>query len=317
MSLAKVAQVVEDNYDVDDELDAFFADDSLYIEDDNNFADVLFGNDFDDDSEALDENDLQGEVTLQIGDEDPVTETFEFSLPQVPGGENQDDIEEEPVELEVEEEVEIGEPDMWNWSGNKTTAISGFPSWLSRMMQGVPRHSGHDTVGLERAISYLNAIDKEISKAVRSDLKSELDIGTIEKARDELQGGCDRLSDRLDKIINSKRPKKKKKAGEEAGLIKEAQKITGVHGVMVTVPLLISRIARVCINGMVSAGHDIEDMYKRQAELYKLNTREKAEVLQLLEDMGYAMRRDRGIHPDEEIIRGRSDNFDWMAQYHA
>ena len=315
MSLAKVAQVIEDTHNVDDELEALFVDDeALFVDDDLDFADdMMFGND----EMFGDDNDLQGEIVVQVGDDEPVVREFEFSLPQVPGGDSQDDIE-EPAELEVEEEedVHVEERDMWDW-GRGTGAMVGFPSWLGKMMQGVPRHTGHDTVGLERAIAYLNAVDREISKAVRSDLKSELDIGTIEKARDELQKGCDRLTDRLEKIISNKRPKKKKKAYEENSLVKEAQKITGVHGVMVTVPLLISRIARVCINGMVSAGHDIEDMYKRQVDLYKLNTREKAEVLQLLEDMGYAMRRDRGIHPDEDIVRGRSDNFDWAAQYNA
>ena len=102
-------------------------------------------------------------------------------------------------------------------------------------------------------------------------------------------------------------------------LIKEAQKITGVQsgGIMITVPLLISRIARTCINGMVSAGHDIEDIYMKQAKLYNLTLREKAEVLTLLEDMGYPMRRDRGINPGEDIDRSRSDNLDWAALYTA
>ena len=97
--------------------------------------------------------------------------------------------------------------------------------------------------------------------------------------------------------------------------MKEAQKITGVQGVFVTVPLLISRIARVCINGMVSAGHDIEDLYARQVKFYKLSDREQAEVMQLLFDMGYPMRQDRGFMPDQEFDPGSSDNMDYAANY--
>lgn len=273
-----------------------------------------------DEADVDDENDLQGsgEVSVQVGDEAPVVKEFEFTLPVVPGGENQEEIE-DSSDLEVEEEpdeIEVDEPDAWDWS--RRGGISMFPNWLQGMMQNVPKHSGHDTSGLERAIAYLSAVDREISKAVRMDLKSELDVSQLEKARDEIQKGCDRLAERLDKIIKNKRPKKKKKSeAEEAGLVKEAQKITGVKGIMVTVPLLISRIARVCINGMVSGGHDIERLYKNQVDLYSLTLREKAEVLQLLDDMGYPIRRDRGIHPDEDIDRTRTDNLDWNANYPA
>ena len=83
-----------------------------------------------------------------------------------------------------------------------------------------------------------------------------------------------------------------------------------------TVPLLISRIARVCINGMVSAGHDIEDLFRKQVELYNLDKREQAEVMQLLADMGYALRQDRGYLTGEGVNQERSDNADWAANYH-
>jgi hypothetical protein len=305
MSLAKVAQQQSDSgYFVigDPSTNAAKPDenktDTLYVDDKENEKDSPAG---------------IGQVVMQVGEEEPVK--FDFVLPNVPGADSQEEIE-IPAEIEVIEEPEaisVEEPDIWDWQ--KRGGISKFPAWLQAMFQNSPRHSGHDTVGLERIIAYLNALDREISKAVRSDLKSELDMGQIEKARDEIQRGCDRCSERLEKIIANKR--KKKKAGAESGLVKEGQKVTGVSGVVVTVPLLISRIARVCINGMVSGGHDIEQIFKKQAELYKLTMREKAETLQLLEDMGYAIRRDRGIHPDEDIDRTRSDNYDWGANYPA
>ena len=66
---------------------------------------------------------------------------------------------------------------------------------------------------------------------------------------------------------------------------------------------------------MVSAGHDIEDLFERQAKYYSLDKREKAQVIQLLDDMGYAMRRDRGFMPEDDINVQDSDNFDWAANY--
>jgi hypothetical protein len=284
----------------------------------NNADEVLYVDDDEDDNEDNDGKKAEpvgnGQVIMQVGDEEPMR--LNFVLPNVPGADNQDEIE-DPAEIVVEEEPEsisVEEPDVWDWQ--KRGGISKFPTWLHHMFQNSPPHTGHDTVGLERIIAYLGALDREISKAVRSDLKSELDMSQIETARNEIQKGCDRCTDRLEKIISNKRPKKKK-AQADGELVKEGQKISGIKGIMVTVPLLISRIARVCINGMVSGGHDIEDLFKRQAELYKLTMREKAELLQLLEDCGYTMRRDRGIHPDEDIDIRRSDNFDWAANYHA
>ena len=78
---------------------------------------------------------------------------------------------------------------------------------------------------------------------------------------------------------------------------------------------MISGIARVCINGMVSAGHDIETTYKDQVKKYILDDREQAEVRWLLLDMGFTMRGDRGFMPDEDVDPRSSDNYDWSANY--
>uniref|UniRef100_UPI0020289F2C hypothetical protein n=1 Tax=Caballeronia sp. INML3B TaxID=2921749 RepID=UPI0020289F2C len=86
----------------------------------------------------------------------------------------------------------------------------------------------------------------------------------------KIDDGILALIDAINKLNKMKKGKRKK----TASLVKEGQKIAGVQGIVVTVPLLISRIARVCINGMVSGGHDIEDLFHRQAEKYDLTVRE-------------------------------------------
>ena len=131
-----------------------------------------------------------------------------LTLDNVPGGLDQEEIVEEPGSIEVEEpeEVEVSN-DPWDWGG----VASKFLPWLSKMMQGVPVHSGRDTAGLERAIAYLEALDREISRAVRTDLNNEIAIDAVEKARDEIQRGLERLEDRLEKVKESKYPKAKKK----------------------------------------------------------------------------------------------------------
>ena len=114
-----------------------------------------------------------------------------------------------------------------------------------------------------------------------------------------------------------KNKKKKSSSLEQESFIKEAQKITGVKGIYIMAPLFASRIARICINGMVSAGHDIEDIYAKQVRKWKLTDREQAEVMQLLSDMGYPLRQDRGYMPDEDFDISVDDQFDWSASYKA
>jgi len=254
----------------------------------------------------------------------------------------------------------------WDWSKH---GPHGFVAWVKERLDGVPKHSGYDSAGLERAMAYMEKLDSEISKAMRMDLDSELDANQVEKIRSQLDDGLSRLRDRLDKVKDSKKSSKKKKKtaadlqpqinkvlerfadedlqayvadttlpgeewtaekcivqiannGEEPGyedssLTKQAQKIMGVSGLVITVPILISRIARVCINGTISAGHDIEDLYKRQVDRWSLTDREQAEVQQLLFDMGYPLRQDRGFMPGDDLEVFDTDNMDWAANYRA
>jgi hypothetical protein len=205
----------------------------------------------------------------------------------------------------------------WDWKANGAT---GFIVWVKERINGVPKHSGYDTAGLERAIAYFEKLDDEISRIMRLDIDGELDANQIEHVRSQLDHGLELLTERIEKVKDSKRGGKKKrnkKSEQEYSLIKEAQKITGVQGTYVTVPLLISGIARVCINGMVSAGHDIEQIYADQVKKYSLNEREKSEVRWLLFDMGYAMRGDRGLMPDDDLDVSSSDNYDLSANYNG
>lgn len=201
----------------------------------------------------------------------------------------------------------------WDWQYNDPQE---FLHWVQNRISETPKHSGYDTAGLERAIAYLERIDTEISKAMRSDLDGSLDADKIEEIRSQIDNGLTKLYDRRDSIRESKRRNKKKKSSEEGSdLTKEGQKITGVNGVTVTVPLLISSLARVCINSAVSAGKDIGNVYDEMCEKYSLNLREKAELRQLINDMGYHLHYDRGHSPDEEYSIRSEDNFDWSPNY--
>lgn len=272
-------------------------------------------------------------VPLEIVDEQPHThneQVLEVSenpldieiviedLPGAPPGTHDPELEVSEDDSDKSENTDendakkVKKDEKWDW---ETHGPEGFVVWVKSRIDDIPKHSGYDSAGLERAVSFLERLDNEISRAMRLDLDGALDANKIESVRSQIDDGLSRLHDRLDKVKKHSKNRRKKKADLDYSLVKEAQKITGVQGVYVTVPLLISRIARVCINGMVSAGHDIEDLYEKQVKKYKLTDREQAETMQLLADMGYALRQDRGFMPDEDVDISSSDNMDWNASY--
>lgn len=224
----------------------------------------------------------------------------------------------DPVIEVVEEEDESSKKDDNDLKKNDPWSLSekSFLEWAKTRLDSVPKHSGYDTAGIERAIAYLEKMDSEISKIMRSDIDGKLDADEVKDVREQIDNGISLLHSRLKTIKDSKK-KKTKKADVSSEIIKEAQKITGVKGTYVTVPLLISGIARVCINGVVSAGHNLDDIFNQQVKKYKLNDREKSELRFLLLDMGYSLRGDRGYLPDEEYDTSSSDNFDFAANYQA
>jgi hypothetical protein len=205
----------------------------------------------------------------------------------------------------------------WDWASK---GPHGFVAWVKERIDSVPKHSGFDTAGLERALAYMEKLDNEISKAMRMDLDEELDANKVEDIRSKLDDGISRLQDRLEKVRNSKKSSKKRKKSAEVveqseGLVKEAQKILGVKGVYIMAPLLISGIARICINGTVSAGRDISDLYHRQVKQWKLSDREQFELRQLLFDMGFPMPYDRSVSMTEDFDPGSDSNYELMQNF--
>ena len=292
-----------------------------------NSADVEIDDAADADVDSNDET-----VVLEMKKPGGGKEIIEFMLPPqllslVPGA--PDDV--ETIEIDDDEEIEVEEgkdgedveveQDPWDWK--QAGGPGRFVEWVMHMLNHMPGHSGYDSLGIERAISFLQRLEKEFSKAMRDDFKNEIDVAKAEKLRDGVLEGIEKLIDRLEKVERTKpgaKRKSKKKGPKSAswaaeyGLVKEA-KSTNITGITITVPLLISSLARVCINSMVSAGHDLEDEYAKQVKEYNLDKQQQRELVQLLEDMGYALRIDRGVPVGTKVDPTRSDNSDWAANY--
>ena len=290
-------------------------------------AQFLDANDFenfgDEDEVVLYEEKPSMEDVVELHQPDEAKDSsveITFKLPTLPGSDADMPIEvstNDNIEVENDtkkdkndlqsEELEVQDP----W---KSPVPSGILQWVHNRLQNLPRHSGTETTGMERTVAALKRINNEISKAIANDYNGEVDIGKLEQARKEIMDGINRLEQAIKKIDSGY---KGKKADIEDGLVKEAKQ-THVGGIIITVPLLISRIARVCINSMVSGGHDIERVVNAQIKEYSLDKREQAELMQLLEDMGYASpRRNRGQPKDHQMDFTSSDNFDFGSNYNA
>lgn len=250
-----------------------------------------------------------------------------FKLPPLPGSDAEipievstdDDLEIESKgkskskdknDLKSGEELEVKDPSDYRSYGPKD-----LTQWVQHMFSAIPRHSGRETTGIERCISYLKRFDGDLSRAISSDYKGEADIGKLEEARREVYNGIERLEDALDKLSDTY--SRKKKGDRTFGEIVKEAKQDRVSGIVITVPILLSRIAKVLINGMVSGGHNIQDMFNKQVKEYDLTKREQTELMELLENFGYAMpRKDRGYPADQGAMDyTSSDNFDFGANY--
>jgi len=247
-------------------------------------------------------------VVLEFDNAEPLS----FVMPSIPGALDESEI--VVPEIAVEEDEEKEEPkeiDPWNWQHG---GHAQFIPWVHGMINMTPQHSGHDVSGIERALAWIMRLIKEFPKAMSTDFKGEIDVASSEELRDSLHAAVGHMNDRMERILSIKGRGKKSKAGAEGGMIKEAQKATKITGVTITVPLLISGVARTLINGTVSAGHSMEDMYDELKKKYAFTEREEFEIQLLLADMGWPMYQDRG-RIGEQVDKSKSDNFDWAANY--
>jgi len=272
----------------------------------------------DDPSESLDQffNDIVEEVDTwsEENDGNPEPKEIFFKLDLIPGAAEDDFVEEDEEEV-VEEVVEAEPVDAWDWE--KQGGTHSFLDWIQKMFEGIPKHTGKDTTGVERAISYFERLDKEISSAMKKDFKREIDAAKAEQAREEISKGMESLVDRLEKLRSKKfRKRKGKKASELFGITKEAETTT-TGKIVVTVPYFISNIARTCIETTVQAGKDMEECFNKMADQYDLDNREKFQVVTLIKDMGYPLLLDRVNFGDKAIFPSETKISEYTTQYYA
>jgi len=182
----------------------------------------------------------------------------------------------------------------------------------------IPKHDGKSTVGCERAISFLDRMNGDISRAIREDHDSILDIAKLEDIRVNIMRDVLVLKDHLGKLKRqikdnhaqkdstaSSIPNWKSPSGRNLSYddLKDAEelekKASTPNNLVIAVSPFERAISGMMINAHVSAGHPMEDVYASLKKKYSLTDREELSIMQLCMDSGFHIFKDRGSYAPE------------------
>jgi hypothetical protein len=195
-----------------------------------------------------------------------------------------------------------------------------FIVFLTNEMNRLPQPSsilGNRSM-MEKALGQYKKLDSYISNAMHSDYDDEIDVEKVDKIRAVLEKARDEVEDALEGLSHMMKQKKKmrrRRADDthEGELVREA----GVPQFQLVVTPFQRAIAGALINGKVSGGRNLEELWKEAKEKYKMDDREELEILQVLADMGYPEFRDR-LRLGEDNDPTRTEGFgEWQSQYYA
>jgi len=285
--------------------------------------------DLNDDALLVDEADVPTEESLLVEED-----AADFAA-LIPGSD---------VEYVEDEEVVEEAPKDWANDGNH----AAFVDYVKDKMNKIPRHSGETISGCERAKAFLNKLDGEISKAMRSDFDGVIDESEVDKLRKSLTDMMDRLEKQIKKLKASGKTAELNvrlvsegscnkcesnvpmwhdtendtmvclhcEANEHADAENRIEKVATTPVLNVYMTPFERAIVGILINSKVSAGRNIEETYLKLKNKYNFNPREELSIQQLVADYGYPVLKDRGLL-NEPADPASGDGIDFQTQYHA
>jgi hypothetical protein len=202
-----------------------------------------------------------------------------------------------------------------DWRNSKE--VEHFSKFLDSQISNTPTLSkakGNKSL-IERSLAQWKKLDAFCSQALRDDFDNKLDINDVDKKRSYIHKNIDELENALIGLQELQRKRKKMKRADDGSdeIIKEA--MTSVMQVVITP--FEKAITSVLVNGVVSGGRNMEELYDKLKEKYKFTDREELAILQILLDMGYPIFKDR-LMVGETEDPSRDDNFgEWQSQYQS
>ena len=197
----------------------------------------------------------------------------------------------------------------------------------------IPQHDGRSMVGCERASSFLDKLNNEISRAIREDTDDVLDLEMLEGVRVGIMKDVLVLKEHLGKLKKLVKDEHGKKASigndgvprwtngsgrevEYDELTKEATP----NNIVIAVSPFERAISGIMINAHVSGGHPMEEVYGFLSDKYGINDREELAIMQLCMDSGFHIFKDRGTFSSDcgdNDETGVKRGVDFMRNYFA
>jgi hypothetical protein len=228
------------------------------------------------------------------------------------------------ADSEDEDEDEVEDTDYAN-DGD----LSKFMQYISESYPSkIPQHDGKSMLGCERATTFLERINSEISRAIRDDVDGKLsdDIGTLEDTRINIMKDILVLKNHLSGLKKKFKDKHEKKAaplwingaGENETIDGEISKNASTpSNIVIAISAFERAVSGMLINSTVSAGYDMEEVYEFLKDKYKLTDREELAIMQIVADSGYHIFKDRGAFSGGKEDKDSNRGVDFMKNYFA
>lgn len=223
-----------------------------------------------------------------------------------------------PKGEEGEEEVEKLEEENKSWLESHDT--KKFHKFLEEEMNRIktPMQARTSISEIERAFAQWKELDGHISSALRKDYNNDLSVDVIDDVRKKIQYNIDQLDHMLTSWKDLQRGRKGKKKADDSSevIVKEAG--TPMYlGLQTNMTLFETAIVRALINGVVSGGRNMDELFEVAKEKYGLTDREELAIFQALSDMGYPTFKDRLKIGDEDQDPSSSNIGEWQSQYYS
>ena len=198
----------------------------------------------------------------------------------------------------------------------------------------IPQHDGRSMVGCERAVTYLDKLNSQISRAIRDDGDNVLDVQELEGVRVSIMKDILVLKNHLGKLKkkfkddhdksasldDSGIPKWMSGSGQEVEYDDLKKEAATPRNIVIAVSPFERAISGIMINAHVSGGHSIEDVYDFLSKKYSIDDREELAIMQLCMDSGFHIFKDRGTYApfnaDSDKSEGK-DGVDFLKNYFA
>jgi hypothetical protein len=196
-----------------------------------------------------------------------------------------------------------------------------FLVFLTKDLQRIPKPSQvrGNMSEMERALGQYKRLNAYISNAMHSDYDGVINVKQIDSMRKLIEQSIDELEDALDGLKQLKKEKKKmrRRGEEEEPDLKKEATAPHFNGFQMLITPFQRAIAGALINGKVSGGRNLEELWSEAKKKYKMEDREELEILQILADMGYPEFRDRLRLGDNNDPTRTKEFGEWQSQYYG